>query len=69
MPLFLASENTSYFIKKVLGDSKTKKRLESLGLVEGKEIMLLSHTSNGCIVLINDSRLALDKNITKSIIV
>ncbi len=69
MPLFLASVNTSYIIKKVLGDTKTKKRLESLGLVENQDIVVLSHTNNGCIILINNSRLALDKNIVKNIIV
>ena len=69
MPLFLASVNTSYIIKKVLGDTKTKKRLESLGLVENQDIVVLSHTNNGCIILINNSRLALDKDIVKNIIV
>lgn len=69
MPLFLASVNTNYIIKKVLGDTKTKKRLESLGLVENQDIVVLSHTNNGCIILINNSRLALDKDIVKNIIV
>lgn len=69
MPLFLASENQTYFIKKILGDKKIKMRLESLGLVENKEIFLLSHSKEGSIILINDSRLALDKDITSKIIV
>ena len=69
MPLFLVEENQTYIIRKITGDKKVKQRLEALGLVENKKIFLLSHTSQGCIVLINDSRLALDKDITKNIMV
>ena len=69
MPLFLSKENETYIIRKITGDKKIRMRLESLGLVENKEIFLLSHTSQGSIILINDSRLALDRDITKNIMV
>ncbi|MCQ2799911.1 MAG: ferrous iron transport protein A [Bacilli bacterium] len=39
---------------------KTKRHLESLGLVSGQEIEILSKDNRGLIIKIKESRLALD---------
>lgn len=67
MPLSIAPLNIELIIKKVSGDNKVRKHLESLGIVAERKITVLGQTSQGLIVLVNDMRLALDNNIASSI--
>lgn len=69
MPLIIAPEGRSLLVKKVIADSKIRKHLESLGIVENQTIEIMSKQGRGMIVLINSTRLALDKNISSSIFV
>lgn len=69
MPLVIAPEGQEFLIKKVSGDGKIKKHLESLGIVEDQKIRVLNHGTSGTIVLVNSTRLALDCDIASKIIV
>lgn len=67
MPISIAPVNQDLTIKRVSGDEKVRKHLESLGIVPDRTIRILGHSSNGLIVLVNDMRLALDNHIAMSI--
>ena len=68
MPLLIAPEGQVYSVRKVGGDYKTRRRLESLGIVENCTLKVLSHERSGVIVQIGDSRLALDQETSSSIV-
>lgn len=67
MPLILAPIGQPTQVIHVSGDDKLRKHLESLGIVKEKEITVLSQEKNGIIIKVNDSRLALDKNVASLI--
>lgn len=69
MPLIIAPIGQKLIIKHVSGDEKVKRHLESLGIVPDREIILYDKTKSGVIVLVNDTRLALDKNVAMAIVV
>lgn len=69
MPISIAPLNQKLIVKKVLGNDKVRKHLESLGIVPDRTIEVLGHSKSGFIILVNDMRLALDKDIASSIIV
>lgn len=69
MPLVLAPLNEDLTIIKILLDEKTKKRLESLGILVNGKIKILSKTSGNIICVIKESRLALDKDLATKIFV
>lgn len=52
--------NETSFLVSVDLPIKTKRHLESLGLISGQEIEILSKDNRGLIVKIKESRLALD---------
>lgn len=56
-------------IKRISGDEKVRRHLEALGIVPGRAIQVLSYTRDGLILLVNQSRLALDKDVAKNIYV
>lgn len=69
MPLIIAPINNQFKIVKILLDPKTKKHLESLGIVVNETITVLSKTNGNVICIIKDGRLALDKDIATKILV
>ena len=69
MPLIIAPINNQFKIVKILLDHKTKKHLESLGIVVNETITVLSKTNGNVICIIKDGRLALDKDIATKILV
>ncbi len=69
MPLILAPQGEKMQIVRIAADPKTGRHLENLGIVQGAEIVLLSNADGNMIVRVHDSRLALDKNVARSIIV
>ena len=69
MPIVFAPLNEELIITKVSLDEKTKKRLESLGILVNAKINILSSIGGNVIVLIKSSRLAIDKNIATKIFV
>lgn len=61
MPLLIAPEGKSWRVVHLSADSKVRRRLESLGIVEKAEIKVLSHNPHGIILAVGNSKLALDE--------
>ena len=69
MPILIAPQKVDLTIIKVLVDEKTKKHLESLGIAINEVVRVISATSSSVILLIKETRLALDKSVATKIFV
>ena len=69
MPIALAPLNVDMKIVKILVDEKTKKHLESLGILVNSSIKVISSVNGGVVVAVKDGRLALDRSIASKILV
>ena len=69
MPIGLAPTNVEVKVVKVLEDEKTKKHLESLGILVNSSITVISSVNGGVVVAVKDGRLALDRSIASKILV
>ena len=69
MPIGLAPLNVDMKVVKVLLDEKTKKHLESLGILVNSSIKVISSVNGGVVVAIKDGRLALDRSVASKILV
>ncbi len=68
MPIVIAPTNKELKVVKILADEKTKKHLESLGIVMNGEVTVLA--SGGSVILkIKDGRIALDRELATKIFV
>ena len=68
MTIVIAPTNKELKVVKILADEKTKKHLESLGIVMNGEVTVLS--SGGSVILkIKDGRIALDRELATKIFV
>lgn len=69
MPIALAPLNTDMRVVKVLTDDKTKKHLESLGVLVNSSIKIISSVNGGVVIAVKEGRLALDRSIASKILV
>ena len=69
MPIGLAPLNVDMKVVRVLLDDKTKKHLESLGVLVNSSIKVISSVNGGVVVAVKDGRLALDRSIASKILV
>ena len=69
MPIGLAPLNTKMKVVRVLADEKTKKHLESLGILANSLITVISSVNGGVVVAVKEGRLALDRSIASKILV
>ena len=69
MPLTMASSGESNTIRKVGGNEETKRFLENLGFVAGAEITVVSAIGGNVIVNIKDSRVAINQDMARHIMV
>lgn len=69
MPIALAPTNVEIKVVRVLADEKTKKHLESLGILVGSSLVVISSVNGGVVVAVKDGRLALDRSIASKILV
>ena len=69
MPIALAPTNQDMKVVKILADDKTKKHLESLGILVGSSLIVISSVNGGVVVAVKDGRLALDRSIASKILV
>ena len=69
MPLNLAQFNIKYKISKVCGQEKQRHYLESLGFVPGTQVTILSELHGYYVVMVKGSKIGLDKELAKKIIV
>lgn len=69
MPLQLLEKGKDSIVKKITGNDKTKKFLNSLGFVTGANVRVISELGGNLIINIKDTRVALDKEIARKIMV
>ena len=69
MPLTMASVGEANTIRKVGGNEETKRFLENLGFVAGAEITVVSAIGGNVIVKIKDSRVAINQDMARHIMV
>ena len=69
MPIALAPTNTEIKVVKILADEKTKKHLESLGILIGSSLFVVSSVNGGVVVAVKEGRLALDRSVASKILV
>lgn len=69
MPLTMASVGEENTIRKVGGNEETKRFLENLGFVAGAEITVVSAIGGNVIVNIKDSRVAINQDMARHIMV
>lgn len=69
MPITLAPLNQEVRIVKVLADEKTKRHLESLGILVNAMVTVLSSVNGGVVLLVKNGRLALDAKVAGKILV
>lgn len=69
MPLTMAKIGEINLIKKIGGQTETKKFLENLGFVQGAKVMVVSSLNGNLIVNIKDSRIAIDHSMARKILI
>ncbi|MDE5771893.1 MAG: ferrous iron transport protein A [Ruminococcus sp.] len=69
MPLTMANVGEENIIKKVGGNSETKKFLESLGFVSGGTVTIINEINGNLIVNVKESRVAVSKEMAIKIMV
>ena len=69
MPLTLAGVGEVKTIRRIGGNEETRRFLENLGFVAGSEITVLSAIEGNVIVNIKDSRIAINKDMARHIMV
>ena len=69
MPLTLAGVGEVNTIRRIGGNEETRRFLENLGFVAGSEITVLSANEGNGIVNIKDSRIAINKDMARHIMV
>ncbi len=69
MPLTFADAGKENIIKKVGGNSETRKFLENLGFVAGASVIIINEIGGNVIVNIKDSRVAVSKEMACKIMI
>ena len=69
MPLIFANKGEENIIKKIGGNSETKRRLESLGFVTGSVVSVVSEIGGNLIVRIKESKVAVGRETAKKIMI
>lgn len=69
MPLTLLEPGNAATVKKVGGLEDTKRFLENLGFTEGAEVTTVSTINGNMIVKIRDTRVAINMDMAKKIMV
>ena len=69
MPLSMVKTGETQTVRKVNGKDDTKKFLETLGIIKGEQLTVLSETGGNVIINVKDSRIALSKSMATRIIV
>ena len=69
MPLTMVRTGETSTIKKVGGKEETKRFLENLGFVTGTKVTVVSAIAGNLIVNVKDSRVAINEEMAKKIMV
>ncbi len=69
MPLIYASPGEESIIRKIGGNPDVKRHLENLGFIPGGTVTLISTLGGNVIVKVKESRIALDKEMARKVMV
>lgn len=69
MPLSSMGVGTRCRIKGVTGNDAVRKRLGTLGFVEGVEVEIVNELNGNLVIGVMDSRVAIDKDLANRILV
>ena len=69
MPLTMVNEGESNTIKRLGGKEETRRFLENLGFVTGSMVTVVSQIGGNIIVNVQDSRVAIGKDMANKIMV
>ena len=69
MPIALATLDTDMKVVRIMLDEKTKKHLESLGILLNSSLRVVSSVNGGVVIAVKEGRLALDRSIASKILV
>ena len=69
LPLGFAEMNEEVIIRKVGGTPEVKKHLENLGFVPGSEVMILNRVGGNLIVKVKGSRVAINEEMARKILI
>lgn len=69
MPLTMMTAGESNVIRRVSGNEETRRFLENLGFVVGTKIEVLSSLGGNVIVNVKDSRVAINRDMAKHIMI
>lgn len=69
MPLSMYPSGKQVSIKKIGGKDETRRFLNSLGFVEGERVTVISEIGGNMIVNVKDTRVAIDHNLARRIVV
>ena len=69
MPIIIAPQDIELTIVKILADEKTKRHLESLGIVTNGKITVISSNGGNTICIVKGVRLALNRETANKILV
>ena len=68
-PLCFAPSGKEFKVLKVSGESSIAHHLASLGIVSDSKITVLSQEGSGTVILVKESRLALNRDVARHILV
>lgn len=69
MPLTMAAVGEVNLIRRIGGNEETKRFLENLGFIAGAEVIILSAIGGNVIVNIKDSRVAINADMARHIMI
>lgn len=69
MPLTMVQSGQTVQIASICGSEKTKRFLESLGLISGEFVGIVSELGGNLIINVKDSRLAISKAMASKILI
>ena len=69
MPLTLANDGEEAIIRHIGGSPDVKRHLEDLGFVAGENVRIISRIGGNVIVVVKDTRLAIDQAMAAKIMV
>ena len=69
MPLTLAQVGQINAVKRIGGKEEVRRFLNSLGFIEGSEVMLISQNQGNVIVKVKESRVAISTEMARKIMI
>jgi ferrous iron transport protein A len=69
MPLSLLKSGESGTVKRITGKDDTKRFLENLGFTVGASVSVVSEIGGNMVLRIRDTRIALDRNMARRIVI